>query len=110
MARTPTWSAAEREQVLDELSASGLSVAEFARCRQIPAYRLYWAKRRSQSGSDSRLGADVHSEFEQVSITDGPQTHGSSIDLLLRSGMSIRVTRDFDEVTLRRLIGFLSPC
>ena len=113
MSTTPTassvsqMSAEEIAQLLPELESSGLSVAEFARQRDIPAHRLYWARRRVRARSQGR---GTIAEFHEVSVVDDSMRNGSPVELKLPSGALIRVTRDFDEVALRRLIGVLLSC
>ena len=93
----------EINQLLDELEVSGQSVAAFARDRKVPAHRLYWARRRRGRESSAET-------FDEVHVVDDSREIGTPIDLQLPTGHSIRVTRDFDEVALRRLLGVLRSC
>ena len=95
-------------QLLKEQESSDLSIAEFARQRGIAAHRLYWERRKARALS----GAAEHTaaEFREVVVADRATHPAEPLELRLPSGVSIAVSRDFDEVTLRRLLGLLTPC
>jgi hypothetical protein len=100
--------ASEARELLKEQRQSALNIATFARSRGVKPWSLYNAqaleRRRTERASRSRL-AEV-----QVVDTAAPYSSTAAIELALPSGMSIRVTRDFDEVALRRVLGVLSSC
>ena len=110
MARTPSWSRPETSQQLADLDASGLTVAEFARQRGISADRLYWARRQARAAAKKRGEPATTREFTEVVVSDLPSPAAASIELRLPTGIAIGVSADFDEVTLRRLLGVLTPC
>lgn len=110
MTTTSPWSPAEAKQFLEELKTSGLSVARFARQRGIAAHRLHWALRKARSNAKKAAPATANSEFNEVVVSDRTTRPAAPIELRLPGGLSIFVTRDFDEVALRRLLSLLSPC
>lgn len=99
-----SWSPEEADRILRALDSSGLSVAEFSRQHGIVAHRLYWARRRrlAKPAQEAR-----QPEFAQLAVIDERKT---PVELRLPSGISVLVTRDFDEVAFRRVLGLLSPC
>lgn len=110
MTTTSPWSPAEAKQFLDELKASGLSVARFARQRGIAAHRLRWALRKARSKDKKLEQPTTNAEFSEVVVSDCGGRPSAPIELRLPGGRSIYVTRDFDEVALRRLLSLMSPC
>ena len=100
--------AAEARRLLKEQRESALNIATFARSRGVQPWSLYNAqaleRRRARQASKSRL-AEV-----RVVETPAKSTKPPTVELALPSGISIRVTRDFDEVALRRVLGVLGSC
>ena len=98
----------EARQLLEEHRGSGQSIAAFARSKGVPAWSLYNAqaavRRRTRQGSEARL--------TEVRVVDEPAEPGGQgvIKLTLPSGLTIGLARDFDEVTLRRVLGILASC
>ena len=109
MTTTTPWSPSETRRVLEDLQASGLSVAEFARQRQIAPHRVYWARRRARAAA-KQTQPRVEAEFSEVIVADHPRPHTAPIELRLPSGITISVARDFDDVALRRVLGLLAAC
>ncbi len=95
----------EIPRLLAEHEDSGISLAAFARQKGIEAYRLYDARRRARKQGGAKAAA-----FSEVRIVDTRASAAQPIELLLPSGLTVRVHRDFDEVGLRRLLGVLSTC
>lgn len=100
--------AAEARELLKEQRLSSLNIATFARSRGVQPWALYNAqaieRRRIRRASESRLA--------EVRVVEAPADSGAptAVELALPSGVSIRVTRDFDEVALRRVLGVLGTC
>jgi len=105
--RSPSWSRDEADQIVSALEASGLSVAEFARQHDIDVHRLYWARRCRRL---QRSKAGGRSPFTELAVVEDHSVNQAPIELRMPSGISLLVTRDFDEVTLRRVLGVLSRC
>ena len=103
-------SAAEIARLLEEHQSSALSLAEFARQRGVPAHQLYWARRKARTPAKKAEQQVVAAEFREVMVRDCATHQPGPLELRLPRGISIGVTRDFDEVTLRRLLGLLAPC
>jgi hypothetical protein len=92
--------------LLDDLERSGQTVAAFARERGIPAHKLYWARRRRSQAAQTvaRLS------FDEVRLVGDDDRADTTLEVRLPSGMSLHLARDFDGVTLRRLLGVLANC
>lgn len=98
------WTAEEAREALRAQASSGQSVAAFARAEGIPPSRMYWWR--------SRLSPEVSFvEVERQPSADSAQ-EGSPLEVVTASGRVVRVPRDFDAETLRRLLGVLEdePC
>ena len=96
----------EAEELVREQADSGLSVAAFARQRGIPAHRLYEARSRLRRRCEGMSPRD----FGPLKVREAEPVAGEPVELRLPSGLSIRLTRDFDEIALRRLLGILVSC
>ncbi len=96
----------ELDLLLGDLEESGMSAAAFARERRIPVQRLYGAMRRNRR----KTGKPEMEAFGEVSVVDAPEFQAAQVELKLPSGVSICVTRDFDEVSLRRLLTVMESC
>ena len=100
--------ASKARELLEEQRGSGQSIAAFARGKGVQPWSLYNAqaidRRRALRSSEAQLA--------EVRIVDAPaqQDSRASLELALPSGIAIRVTRDFDEVALRRVLGVLGSC
>ena len=102
--------AAEARALLQEQRASKLSIAAFARAQGVQPWSLYNAKaveRRKNEGRGAERFARVAVVAEAGADARRP---AAPIELTLPSGLSLQVGTDFDEVTLRRLLGVLASC
>jgi hypothetical protein len=91
------WTEADAAAVLSALDASGLSVYAFAEREGLDADRLYRWRLRLQGSRRHRSPAFV--EIKPAAT--------SPIEVLLRSGLVLRVPGGFDEGALRRLVQVL---
>jgi len=107
MTTTPSSPSAEIGRLLEEQRASGLSIAEFARQRGVGAHRLYWARRREERQAERE---EPRTAFRELLVRDRSLGSPDRLEVRLPSGLSIYLTRDFDDVALRRLLGVLAPC
>ncbi len=87
-------------KLIEDQKRSGLSVAAFAKKHGIPVWKLYQAGRtRRKRGSD----------FVEVAVS--PDESGTSpLELVLPGNLRVCIPPDFDEPTLRRLLGALASC
>jgi transposase-like protein len=95
------WTAEEAREALEAQSRSGLSVGRFARQEGIAAQRLYWWSR--------RLGRAEQPEpfVELVPARTGetePSPRERRMEVVLRSGLVVRVDEQFDGAAVVRLI------
>ena len=90
------WRSEDARAVLERLRSSGLSVREFAALEKLDVQRLYrW---RALLGSTT----SGRNTFVEIKPTALPV-----IEVVLRSGDTLRVPRGFDEDTVRRLVTVL---
>ena len=84
---------------------SGMSIAAFAREQGIPVWKLYQAGRPKRKRRTEKRRAD----FVEVTVSSrAPEV--SPLELVLPGDLRLRVPPDFDEPTLRRLLGALASC
>jgi hypothetical protein len=95
--RRARWTEGDAAAVLAALDASQLSVYAFATREDLDADRLYRWRARLSWPRRRRLPAFV--EIQPAAT--------SPIEVLLRSGLVLRVPGGFDEGTLRRLVSAL---
>ena len=95
-------SAPDLDQLLRDLDESSLSIAEVSRRRKVPAWHLYNAKRAAR-----RTARPERTAFVPVTVKD-PAVE--PLELVLSSGVRLRIPRDFDEALLRRVLGVLASC
>jgi hypothetical protein len=99
--------------LLGEAARSGISIREFCRRRRLKESQFYWWQRRlrlvQQRGAGShRSGVNGHAEsFALVSEEGGAIDAG--IELVLSGGRRLRITKGFDEETLRTVLVALEP-
>ncbi len=99
----------EAQSLLAEQRESDLSIAAFARAKGVKPWSLYNAKARDQR----RSRKDAERRFSQVKVVELPKgaaDPANPLELVLPSGVAIRIRRNFDEVALRRLLGVLGSC
>lgn len=101
--------AAQARDLLPELELSDLSVAEFARQRNVDHVPLYNARRASRMATSKAS----REKFAQVTIQDretAPTAGGSAIEIELPNRYRLRVPAGFDEVNLRRVLTVIGSC
>lgn len=92
----PRWTAEDARAALEAQAESGLSRARFAAQEGIEAHRLYWWSR--------RLGEVEHrAEFVEL-VPSRAGSEGARFEVVLRSGLVVRVGEDFEPAALVRLI------
>jgi hypothetical protein len=100
------------QQRLGEAARSGISIREYCRRRRLKESRFYWWQRRlrlgRREGAGSRPGVNAPAaSFALVSEAGGAADAG--IELVLRGGQRLRITKGVDEATLRTVLGALEP-
>jgi hypothetical protein len=104
-------SRAEADQLVAEFEASGLGRREFCARRGVAlsTLDLYCTRqRRAAASAEPSSGAKlVPVELSGVTRSNR-EPCGSGLTLVLANG-KIEVERDFDETTLKRLLGVLEP-
>ena len=85
--------------------ASGLGAREFATREGLrPERLLFWKRRLRASSAIAVAGVS----FAKVTVAPSrAESTSGSLELVTRSGHTVRVRADFDEATLRRLLTVL---
>ena len=95
------WTEKEARTVLSAWEQSGLSAAAFAQQRGLDSKRLYWWRRKLQQHDD-------RATLVPVTVTSAEQ--GEPVEVVLHSGHTLKLTRDFDEEVLARIVAVLERC
>lgn len=97
--------AAESDALLEEQKTSELSISAFAKSKDVPPWSIY--------NAGARARKKAMSKFAEVSVVpplNSPSPREPELELVLPSGLTLRVPSGFDEVALRRLLGVLAAC
>ena len=106
--RVPVATKAAIDEVLAELSASGMTTAAFARKKGLPPWKLYgWLQSRAKSKRPKRPRAR---SLVPVRLSEPVAPKATPLELVLSGGHRLLISADFDEVALRRLMGVLAGC
>ena len=99
---------ARMQALLAEQEASGLSIAEFARQRDLPRWVLYeWRRRlRRAVAPESRRG---ESAFAEVRVVEEARA-AAPLTVELTTGHRVQVPAGFDARDVRRLLEVLGSC
>ena len=107
-AQQKRWSESVAREVLDELVASGMTVAAFARSRGLDVQRLWWWSRRiGRSGPvPATMALPQAAPFAPVHIVEARQATPSALrfEVVLSTGRKVRLGDDFDTDSLQRLV------
>ena len=95
------WTEKEARAVLRAWEQSGLSAAAFAAQRGLDSKRLYWWRSKLQQQTERAT---------LVPVTVAPAHQSEPIEVLLRSGHTLKLTREFDEEAFSRLVAVLERC
>jgi hypothetical protein len=102
---------AEIDALLDEARKSSLSLAAFARSKNVPYGTLYSARRRRAFGAPtSEQGRGKRAGLLPVVLTGDPGSSSTGLLLRLPTGLVLEIQSGFDELTLRRVLGVLGSC
>jgi transposase-like protein len=113
------WRVADARSVLADLAASGLSLTEFARQKGLESQRLRrWQRRlardvrrsaRARGARPARLAAPTPSAV--IELRPSPSVRPAEpIEIVLASGVTLRVAETIDPVALARLVTALRGC
>ena len=110
------WKIAEARSVLAELSTSGLSLPEFANQKGLEPQRLRrWQHRLAREGRRPTRPRGPAAAATPAMIELRPSSSPSlwraeAIEIVLRSGVTLRVSETIDPATLGRLVTALRGC
>ncbi len=90
-------------QLLVELDKSGMSTSAFAREHGLPAWKLYYALK---ARAKLRTPKPAIIPVRVTNATD----RSTPLELVLSGGHRLLVPTNFDESSLRRLMGVLAGC
>jgi len=97
-----TWRA-----LIREASRSGLSIREFCRRRRLKERQFYvWQRRLKEARAEKIKG---HGQATFALVSEEPGELAAGIELVLRSGVRIRIGRGVDEATLRTVLATADP-
>lgn len=97
------WSVADARTALKELAASGLSVHAFARREGLDEERIYRWRRRFAAERTSHGGAATPAIIE----LRPPLRRAEPIEIVLASGVTVRVAETVDPSALGRIVAAL---
>lgn len=99
----------EWERIVTAWERSGLSLAEFCERRKVLPRTLIWWRWRLGKAAVPGSTKTKRPEFVEVAVVappvSGPESHPVAIEL--PGDVVIRVEREFDEETLRRVVAVL---
>jgi transposase-like protein len=100
----PRWTESQAHEVIAALARSGKSVNAFAAEHGLDPQRVYLWRRRVAGGDGTRFREIVVRPSAAVSVADrdGP------FEVVLASGVVVRVPASFDAVSLSRLLEVLA--
>jgi transposase-like protein len=104
--RSRPWKVADARAVLNELAASALSVSAFARREGLDDDRLYRWRRRFAGERKTRGVAALASTPALIEIHPRPP-RAEPVEIVLASGVTLRVAETIDPSALARLITVL---
>lgn len=107
MTKLPAWKACARwskedaAAALEELAASGLSIARFAEREGIVPERLYsWRRRLAKDEATAKATTSAPPRFVEIDAS----TVGRTFEVALESGTTLRISESIDPFVLRRLL------
>lgn len=95
------WTEEQARAVLDAQARSGMTLRAFARREGLDPQRLRRWER--QLGGATRSGAPPKATFVEVA----PRAAAAVVDVVLRSGIVLRVSETIEPMALRRLVSAL---
>ena len=99
--RRDRWTAGDAQSILEFWPSSELSLSAFARRHSVDPRRLYWWRGRLRQTAGAAIS------FEEVKLPRATIEGGGTFEVVLRSGLVVRVASSFDAAALRRLIAAL---
>jgi len=103
-------------RVIGEAARSGVSIRQFCRERRLRKSQFYWWQRRLKERQEARAfgtgsGSKVTKTSGQATFAlvseDGGELGSAGIELVLRGGRRLRISKGVDEETLRTVVGVL---
>jgi len=95
------------QKIIREASRSSLSIREFCHQRRLKERQFYlWQRRLKDARADKMTG---HGQPTFALVSEDPGELASGIELVLRSGVRIRIGRGVDEATLRTVLATADP-
>jgi transposase-like protein len=110
--RRRCWSVAEARAVLSAQAASGLSVGAFARREGLDDERLYrWQRRLAREGkSEARAAPATPPLLELRPPASLRLATSAAVEIVLASGVTLRVAETIESAVLVRLVTALRGC
>jgi len=96
-------------KVIREASRSGVSIREFCRRRRLKERQFYVWQRRLQEGRRMNHGQDGAGPATFALVSEEPGPLAAGLELVLPSGMRLRIGRGVDATTLRAVLAVVHP-
>jgi len=101
LAREQQW-----ERTIREAARSGMSISEFCRRRHLKEKQFYWWRRRFGKGTAQtirRQGPETGQPSFAL-VSDQPEVLDAGIELVVKDGRRLRISKGVDEETLRAVL------
>ena len=104
--RRRRWTSKEAKKVLEAQVESGLTMSAFAAREGLSAQRLYrWRRQLGGSAASPPTFEEIVPSRAAPLLTGAAQSAGSPLEIVLRSGLIVRVSESFNAEALLRLLG-----
>jgi hypothetical protein len=100
------------QRTIGEAARSGISIREFCRQRRLKESQFYWWQRRVKASGKERRIAKQRAEREGASfalVSEEGGTMPAGIELVLRDGRRLRISKGVEEETLRAVLAAMEP-
>lgn len=100
------------QRTIGEAARSGISIREFCRQRRLKESQFYWWQRRVKAGGKERTIAKRRTERGAASfalVSEEGGTMAAGIELVLRDGRRLRISKGVEEETLRAVLAAMEP-
>jgi hypothetical protein len=100
------------QRTIGEAARSGMSIRGFCRQRRLKESQFYWWQHRLKVGRQGRKIAKPGAERRAASfalVSEEAGTMPAGIELVLRDGRRLRISKGVEEETLRAVLAAMEP-
>ena len=106
--RRRRWTSKEAKKVLEAQVESGLTVSAYAAREGLSAQRLFrWRRQLGASAPPRPTFEEIVPRHATSQLGDTALSACNRLEIVLRSGLIVRVAESFNEEALRRLLGVI---